>query len=192
MLLTAYAQGYFPMARSEDDSELDWYYPQQRGIMPLDEKFHLSRSNKRLLRQHPYTLTLNKDFRAVMEQCRKERDGCWISDKIIELYSQTHDLGFAHSVECWKNDSLMGGIYGIAIGGAFFGESMFSRKSGASKIALITLRQSLIKAGYRLFDVQYVNEHLRQFNVQEISCDSYSQQLKEALALVPNELNISV
>ena len=181
MLLTAYAQGYFPMARSEDDSELDWYYPQQRGIMPLDEKFHLSRSNKRLLRQHPYTLTLNKDFRAVMEQCRKERDGCWISDKIIELYSQTHDLGFAHSVECWENDSLMGGIYGIAIGGAFFGESMFSRATNASKVALVYLVERLNAGGYALLDTQFITDHLKTMGAIEISRSEYHALLKEAL-----------
>ena len=192
MLLNAYAQGYFPMAQAEDDPELHWFRPEQRGIIPLGDDFHISRSNKRLFRNHKYEIVLNRDFRAVMEQCRRDRDGCWISDRIIDLYSETHNMGFAHSVESWQDDQLMGGIYGISIGGAFFGESMFSRETGASKVALISLTQSLHAAGYILFDVQYVNEHLKQFGVMEISCESYLQLLDEALDIVPHKLNISV
>lgn len=191
LLLNAYAQGYFPMAQAEDDPDLLWFYPQMRGIIPLGDEFHISRSNKRLFRNHKYEISLDRDFRGVMEQCRRARDGCWISDRIIDLYCQTHEMGFAHSVECWNEGELMGGIYGIALGGAFFGESMFSRQSGASKIALITLADMLYKAGYVLFDVQYVNEHLKQLKVIEISCESYLQRLDAALNIMPHKLNIS-
>lgn len=152
----------------------------------------LPRSQKRLFRNHPYRLTLNKDFRGVMEQCRRNRDGCWISNRIIDLYSELHALGYAISLECWQEDELAGGIYGITLGGAFFGESMFSRVSGASKVALIALRQALYHAGYVLFDVQYVNDHLKQFGVVEISSESYLAQLQLALEVVPHELDISV
>ena len=179
------------MAQGEDDSELYWYHPEQRGILPLDDGFHLSRSNKRLFQNHEYTLTLNKDFRGVMEQCRRNREGVWISNRIIDLYGELFELGFAQSVECWKDGALMGGIYGIALGGVFCGESMFSRESGASKIALITLQQALRKAGYVLFDVQYVNEHLTQFGVQEIPRARYLERLEQALTLRTHKLDIS-
>lgn len=192
-LLAAYAQGYFPMARSETDDGLDWYYPRRRGVLSLETEFPISRSHKKLFRDHPYTLTLNQDFRGVMEQCRRNRKGgCWISDRLIDLYTQTQELGFAQSVECWKDGVLTGGVYGISLGGVFFAESMFSRETGASKVALISLQRALRRAGYVLLDVQYVNEHLKQFGAVEISRDSYLQRLSNALAVVPQKLDIGV
>ena len=190
MLLNAYAQGFFPMAQSASDEEIHWYNPLQRGIIPLDERFKINHSNQRVLRSHPFSLTVNRDFRLVMEACRENRDGCWISDKIIDLYCETHKMGFASSIECWQGDELMGGLYGIHIGGAFFGESMFSRQSGASKIALISLVQALRVAGYQLLDAQYVNEHLKQFGIVEISAESYKAKLNAALEVMPQKLNI--
>lgn len=192
MLLNAYAQGYFPMAQTEDDPELYWFNPDQRAILPMEGELPLSRSHKRLFRNHDYQLVLNRDFRGVMEQCRRDRDGCWISDRIIDLYYQLHELGFAHSLECWQDEQLMGGIYGIALGGAFFGESMFSRVSGASTVALVALQQLLRRSGYGLFDVQYVNDHLKQFGVVEISRESYLTRLDQALDMVPQKLDIGV
>ncbi len=192
MLLNAYAQGYFPMAQAEDDPELMWFNPDPRALIPLDGGFHISRTNKRLFRQHEYALTLNRDFRGVMEQCRRDRDGCWISNRIIDYYSELHVKGFAQSLECWQGEQLIGGIYGITLGGAFFGESMFSRVSGASTIALMAMVEALCVAGYVLFDVQYVNDHLKQFGVVEISRDSYLERLDIALNVTPHKLNISI
>lgn len=180
------------MAQGEQDESVGWYLPEQRAILPLCEAdgLHFSRSNRRLLQNHSFTLTLNHAFREVMEGCRENRDGCWISDKMIDLYDQTHRLGYAHSLECWQDNQLIGGIYGIAIGGLFCGESMFSRVSGASKVALYTLVTTLEKAGYQLFDVQYVNPHLQQFGVKEISADAYGEKLGHALQLTPHKLQI--
>lgn len=192
ILLTAYAQGYFPMAQAADDEEIYWFNPEHRGIISLDGGFKINDSNQRLLISHRYSLTVNKAFRAVMEGCRENRDGCWISDKIIDLYCQVHEMGFASSIECWEADKLQGGLYGIHLGGAFFGESMFSRQSGASKIALISLVGALREAGYQLLDAQYVNDHLKQFGVVEISSESYLERLKSALKVVPKKLDISI
>ena len=192
MLLNAYAQGYFPMAQSEDDPELMWFNPDPRALIPLDGGFHISRTNKKLFRQHEYRLTLNRDFRGVMEQCRRDRDGCWISNRIIDYYSELQTRGFAQSLECWQGEQLVGGIYGVTLGAAFFGESMFSRVSGASTIALMAMVKALRAAGYTLFDVQYVNDHIEQFGIIEISREHYLERLDVALDVAPKELNISI
>lgn len=178
------------MARSIDDPELYWFCPEMRGVMPLDSRFHISRSLKRFMSKEPFTLTLNQEFSGVMLGCRENRDDSWINDQILKLYGELHRLGYAHSVECWQAEKLVGGIYGVALGGAFFGESMFSRVSGASKVALVTLHAMLCEAGYVLFDVQYENDHLQQFGVIEIPRSSYLHQLDVALEVEVKELQL--
>jgi leucyl/phenylalanyl-tRNA--protein transferase len=190
MVLDAYAQGYFPMAQRQEDEQLYWFCPQWRGVIALDSRFHLSRSNARLMRQHRFTLTLNQAFEEVMLGCRERREGSWINQPILTLYAELHRMGYGHSVECWQGEKLVGGIYGLALGGAFFGESMFSRESGASKVALITLRRMLINAGYVLFDTQYVNDHLRQFGVLEVPRGVYLDDLRDALETPVKPLKI--
>lgn len=180
LLLNAYANGYFPMAESRHGKELLWYYPEKRGIVPL-EGFHLPRSVAKLLRKNLYDVTFNRAFRDVITGCA-DRESTWINDEIIALYSRLHELGFAHSVECWKDGALAGGLYGVALGKAFFGESMFSRETGASKVALARLVEWLKRQGFTLLDAQYVNEHLKQFGVVEISRNEYLAKLNEALA----------
>jgi leucyl/phenylalanyl-tRNA--protein transferase len=205
-LLRAYADGYFPMAESRHDADLRWFNPEARGILPLDA-FHVPRRLARLMRRRPFRISVNEAFGAVIRACA-EREDTWINDTIIALYTDLHERGFAHSVECWQSPlptplpctgegsqrealagegDLVGGIYGIALGGAFFGESMFSRAPNASKAALAYLANLLKEAGYTLFDAQFVNAHLRQFGAMEISREEYLERLKAALSSPPND-----
>lgn len=184
LLLNAYANGYFPMADSKDAKELDWYCPEERGIIPLSD-FHIPKSLAKFLKQHPFTLTTDKAFREVMQACA-DREETWINDEIIDLYCTLHEMGFAHSVECWEGEKLSGGLYGVALAGAFFGESMFSKTSGASKVALVHLVGLLKNAGYTLLDTQYVNDYLKQFGVVEIAKEEYLTLLRKALSSPPN------
>jgi leucyl/phenylalanyl-tRNA--protein transferase len=184
LLLQAYANGYFPMADSKDAKELGWYSPEERGIIPLAD-FHIPKSLTKFLKQHPFTLTTDKAFRDVMQACA-DREETWINGEIIELYYTLHEMGFAHSVECWEGEKLSGGLYGVALAGAFFGESMFSRTSGASKVALVHLVELLKKSGYTLLDTQYVNDYLKQFGGVEIAKEEYLLLLEKALKVEPN------
>ncbi len=184
LLLAAYASGYFPMAENRDDPEIHWFYPEQRGIIPLDD-FHVPQSLAKFIRKNPFEITTDKAFPEVIKACAERDDGTWINDTILRLYCELWEKGFAHSVECWRDGKLMGGLYGVALGGAFFGESMFSRATGASKVALVHLVQLLETAGYRLLDTQYVNEHLKQFGVIEIPREDYLKRLEAALAITP-------
>ena len=211
-LLNAYAQGYFPMAQSREDSELLWFYPEERGVIPLDG-FHLPKSLQKFLRKHPFTVTLNHDFAGVIHGCATARDDTWINPEIEKLYTELHQRGHAHSVECWlplmgaspqrfaaprfaprlarlENYTLVGGLYGVSLGGAFFGESMFSREKGASKVALAALVEMLNAAGYTLLDTQYVNDHLLQFGVQGIPRREYLLRLQAALKITPLHLSL--
>lgn len=188
MLLNAYANGYFPMAMERDDPELYWFCPEERGVLPLDQ-FHISRGLKRALKDHPFTLTVNRDFEGVIRGCAERndtREDSWINEEIIRVYTALHHQGAAHSVEAWEETRLVGGLYGVSLGGAFFGESMFSRAPNASKIALVTLVEILNDAGYQLLDTQYVNAHLTQFGVQAISKQDYMMKLEKALSASPN------
>jgi leucyl/phenylalanyl-tRNA--protein transferase len=189
ILLDAYTKGYFPMAESQYGKELHWFYPQRRGIIPLDG-FHIPSSLAKLKKKNPFTVCMNKNFHAVIHACadiRTEiRKDTWINQTIVDLYTALHVQGNAHSVECYKNDVLVGGLYGVSIGGAFFGESMFSKVSGASKIALLYLVETLNTCGFTLLDTQYVNEHLKQFGVIEISRADYLRRLEKALKASPN------
>lgn len=182
-LLGAYAGGYFPMAASRTDAALKWYAPEQRGVLPLED-FHVPRSLRKLLRQAPFEIRADHAFEAVIRACA-EREETWINDAIIALYTELHALGHAHSVECWRGGVLVGGLYGVSLGGAFFGESMFSRAPNASKAALVALVERLRAGGYTLLDTQYVNAHLLQFGIQEIPREEYMRRLERALTVTP-------
>ncbi|PWC34273.1 leucyl/phenylalanyl-tRNA--protein transferase [Azospirillum sp. TSO35-2] len=183
MLLRAYAAGIFPMAESAESQELHWFDPERRGILPLDD-FHVPRSLRKAVRRGPFELRFDTAFRAVIEGCAEsteDRPKTWINDDIVRLYTELFDAGFAHSVECWRDGGLVGGLYGVAIGGAYFGESMFSRETGASKVALVHLVARLRAAGFALLDTQFVTEHLSRFGAIEIPRNDYRRRLAAAL-----------
>lgn len=180
LLLAGYASGVFPMAESRDDSEIFWVDPHHRGIFPLDS-FRISRSLARRLRRQDYSIRVNTDFEGVLAGCA-DRQETWINTTIYELYLQLHALGHAHSLEVWIEDELVGGVYGVTLGRAFFGESMFSRRRDASKIALAYLVDRLKQAGFTLFDTQFITPHLASLGAIEISRAKYRSDLKQALA----------
>lgn len=180
LLLRAYAAGIFPMAEGASSEELFWFDPPVRAIIPLDERFHVPRRLRRTLRQRPYEVRINTAFRAVMDGCAA-RASTWINGQILELYTELHAQGHAHSVEAWRDGELVGGLYGVSLGGAFFGESMFSRTPDASKIALVHLVERLRAGGFILLDTQFQTAHLRQFGTYEIARAEYHARLGEAL-----------
>ena len=182
-LLACYRRGVFPMADSRDDPRLFLVDPDFRGILPLDA-FHIPKRLKRRVCQDPYRVTFDTAFTRVVEACgepHENRPNTWINSAIINLYGALHRQGHAHSVECWDRDQLVGGLYGVSLGGAFFGESMFSRATDASKIALVHLAARLIDRGFVLLDAQFHNPHLEQFGLLEISRDEFKARLKAAL-----------
>lgn len=181
LLLRAYRAGVFPMADSQDDPEVYWVEPRWRGVLPLDA-LHVSRSLKKTLKQEPYRITLNQDFSGVLDGCA-DRDTTWINREIRLAYEDLHALGHAHSMEAWAGDDLVGGLYGVAIGGAFFGESMFSRRRDASKIALVYLVSRLRAGGFRLLDTQFVTPHLESLGAVEVPRDTYRRMLNAAVAV---------
>jgi len=181
ILLGAYAQGVFPMA---DDGEVLWFSPVQRGILPLDGGFRVPHGLRRTLRKHPFEVRWNTAFEAVMRGCA-DRPDTWIDERIVRSYVSLHELGFAHSVECWDQDGLQGGLYGVAMGRAFFGESMFSRKTDASKVALVHLVEELRARRFEMLDTQWMTPHLRQFGGTEITRDQYAAWLAKALGPTP-------
>jgi leucyl/phenylalanyl-tRNA---protein transferase len=178
-LLQAYAQGIFPMADSRDDLQVHWVDPRQRGIMPLDG-FHISRSLARRIRRQPPHVTVNRDFAAVVQACA-DRPQTWISTTIAHLYARLHAMGRAHSLEVWQDDLLVGGVYGVTLGAAFFGESMFSRRTDASKVALAYLVHRLQAGGFTLFDTQFLTPHLASLGGIEVSRTQYRHLLADAL-----------
>lgn len=181
MLLNAYSQGIFPMA--DEDGTIYWYDPDPRAIMPL-ESFHMPRSLKRRIQKGGFEMRVNTAFRAVMEACAEPASGrqtTWISDEIIEIYCELHELGFAHSVETWIEGELAGGLYGVSLGGLFAGESMFSRVTDTSKIALAYLIERLNQRGFRLLDIQFMTKHLQRFGAIEIPREVYKARLHRAL-----------
>jgi leucyl/phenylalanyl-tRNA--protein transferase len=183
LLLSAYASGWFPMA--VDGGEIRWFSPDPRGIIPL-ETFHMPRRLARVIRKGVFRIEIDRAFESVMRACAEaERDaddpGTWISDEIVRSYCALHERGVAHSVETWQGDRLVGGLYGVALGGAFFGESMFHRETDASKVALVALVQRLRARGYTLLDTQWVTEHLEQFGAIEISRSRYVRLLDASL-----------
>jgi leucyl/phenylalanyl-tRNA--protein transferase len=183
LLLRAYAMGIFPMARSRTDQRLYWIDPDQRGILPLDT-FHLPRSLRKTLRRQVFEIRVDTAFEEVMRGCAQstsDRPDTWINDEIVRLFVELHHLGMAHSVETWHEGRLVGGLYGLSLGSAFFGESMFSRETDASKVALVDLVARLKRAGYRLLDTQFVTEHLSRFGATEIPRHQYLKLLAAAV-----------
>ena len=183
-LLRAYAMGAFPMARHRHDERLFWVDPNERGIVPLDG-FHLSRSLKRTIRRGVFTVRCDTAFEAVMRLCAEAtptRPDTWINDDILRLFAELHLAGVAHSVESWSGDTLIGGVYGLSLGSAFFGESMFSRATDASKVALAHLVARLKKGGYTLLDTQFITPHLSRFGAIEIPRQDYQRRLAEAIS----------
>ena len=183
LLLQAYAVGIFPMAESRREPTLFWVDPETRGILPL-ERFHLPRRLRRVLRKQAFDVRADTAFHEVLQCCAEhmpDRPNTWINDEIRHLYGALYEMGFAHSVECWIGDQLAGGLYGVALGGAFFGESMFTRVTDASKIALVHLVARLRAGGYLLLDTQFLTDHLRRFGAIEITRAEYRVQLATAL-----------
>jgi leucyl/phenylalanyl-tRNA--protein transferase len=184
LLLRAYAIGVFPMAESADSDEVRWIEPRSRGILPLDA-FHVSRSLRKAVRRGQFTITADRAFAAVMRACAAPapgRDGTWINEAIHVAYNDLHRIGHAHSIEAWRDEELVGGLYGVSLGGAFFGESMFSRSTDASKVALVHLVARLRRGGFVLLDAQFITAHLRQFGAVEIPRRRYLEKLAAALA----------
>lgn len=184
LLLRAYSIGLFPMADSADDPELFWVEPDMRGVIPL-ERFHVSHSLAKKIRKNPFEIRVNTAFEAVMAACAEaapDRPSTWINSKIRSLYSTLNRMGHAHSVEAWEDGELVGGLYGVSLGAAFFGESMFSRRTDASKICLVHLVQRLKENGFRLLDTQFTTEHLKTFGAIDVPKADYECMLAKALA----------
>ncbi len=179
LLLQGYRLGVFPMAM-EDDS-IQWFSPDPRAILPLED-FHVPHALRRVMRKNIFKTTMDKGFSEVIEHCAKRED-TWINSEIIESYTRLHELGHAHSVEAWKEDLLAGGLYGVAVGGAFFGESMFHCVTDASKVALVMLVNHLRAQKFALLDTQWLTPHLQQFGGIEISRDHYLRILRSAVEL---------
>ncbi|MBD3836230.1 leucyl/phenylalanyl-tRNA--protein transferase [Brevundimonas sp.] len=189
-LLACYARGVFPMAESRDDPRVFIVEPDQRGVIPLDA-FHIPSRLRRTVRSEPFEVRVDTAFEAVLDGCAAaqgpERDDSWINGPIRRLYSALHAQGFVHSIECWKDDRLCGGLYGVSLGGAFFGESMFSRERDASKVALVHLVGRLRKGGWTLLDAQFLTDHLSQFGAVETPQAAYLRRLAPALKVQPDE-----
>ncbi len=182
-LLCAYSVGLFPMANDRDDDEIFWVEPKKRGILPLNG-FRIPRRLQRLVRQSRFEVRFDHDFEAVIRACADsvpERPRTWLNDDLIEAYCTLARHGHAHSVESWRDGRLVGGLYGVAIGAAFFGESMFTRESNASKVALVHLVDRLVERGFVLLDSQFMTDHLRQFGGIEVDRERYRRMLRMAL-----------
>lgn len=180
LLVYAYCHGVFPMGY--DDGTVAWFSPDPRGVIELDE-FHVGRNLRKLVRRGVFEIRVNAAFGEVLRACGQRELGTWISDEIISAYMKLHDMGFAHSVEAWQDGALAGGLYGVAIGGAFFGESMFYRVTDSSKVALAALVERLRARGYRLLDTQWTTPHLERFGARYIPRRVYLARLASALAL---------
>jgi leucyl/phenylalanyl-tRNA--protein transferase len=184
LLLCAYASGLFPMANDRHDPTIHWIDPRRRGVLPL-ERFHQPKSLRKAVRRGRFEIHVDSAFAEVIEACaevRPERPRTWLNDELIALYRALHRRGYAHSVESWMEGQLMGGLYGVSLGAAFFGESMFTRMRDASKVALVGLVERLCAGGYRLLDTQFVTDHLRQFGAIEMTREEYHRELRRALA----------
>jgi leucyl/phenylalanyl-tRNA--protein transferase len=182
-LLAAYRSGQFPMAETRTDEEVYWIDPPLRGVLPLDT-FHVPKRLARTMRAGRFSITVDKAFTDVMNACAAAAPGrmnTWINPLIERSYANLHAKGFAHSVEVWRDNALVGGLYGVSIGAAFFGESMFSRETDASKVALVHLAERLKAGGYKLLDTQFITEHLKQFGAIEIPRARYKRMLAEAV-----------
>lgn len=184
LLLRAYSIGLFPMADAADDPEIFWVEPEMRGILPLDA-FHVSKSLSKTIRKAPFDIRFNTAFDLVVEKCAEEADdrpSTWINATIKQLYGDLHRLGHAHSVEAWDGETLVGGLYGVSLGSAFFGESMFSRRTDASKICLVYLVEQLRARGFTLLDTQFTTDHLKTFGAIDVPKGDYAVLLDKAMA----------
>lgn len=184
ILLRAYSIGLFPMAESADDPEIFLVEPDVRGVLPLGDRFHVSKSLRKTIKQRPFDIRLNSDFDAVITACAQEtsdRPSTWINETIRTLYSALHRMGHAHSVEAWDGDELVGGLYGVSLGSAFFGESMFSRRTDASKICLVHLVEHLRQKHFTLLDTQFTTEHLKTFGAIDVPKADYALLLAAAM-----------
>ena len=188
-LIKAYALGVFPMADSHDSDDIRFYDPEVRALIPLDDSvgngIHIPRRLLRTVRKQAFRVTIDEDFPAVIKGCAEladERTDTWINKDIQALYIALHKMGFAHSIEVWNDNRLVGGLYGVALRAAFFGESMFSRTTDASKIALVHLMARLKTGGFHILDAQFTNPHLVQFGITEISRDAFQEKLAQAMA----------
>ena len=181
LLLEAYASGVFPMAESAESDDIFWVDPQMRGILPLDG-LHISKSLRKDIRKSGLQVHVNRRFLDVVHACA-EREETWINHEILSLYQDLHRMGYAHSVEVWDGETLVGGLYGVALGGAFFGESMFSHRANASKIALVHLVARLRVGGFSLLDTQFVTDHLERMGAREVPRRIYHKLLDTALNL---------
>lgn len=184
-LLACYARGVFPMADARDDDQIFLVDPEHRGVLPL-RGFHVPRRLARTIRAEPFEVRFDTAFNEVVALCAEaapDRRETWINPVIQALYAELFEMGCAHSVECWRENRLVGGLYGVSLGAAFFGESMFSRATDASKVALVHLVARLITGGYTLLDAQFITDHLTQFDAQEIPRAAYLLQLEQALAV---------
>jgi leucyl/phenylalanyl-tRNA--protein transferase len=183
ILLRAYSIGLFPMAESADDPEIFWVEPELRGVLPLDT-FHVSKSLAKTVRHKPFDIRFDYDFDGVIAACAEHTTGrpsTWINRTIRTLYSALHKVGHAHSVEAWVGTELVGGLYGVSLGSAFFGESMFSRRTDASKICLVHLVERLRESGFTLLDTQFTTEHLKNFGAVDVPKDVYATMLSKAM-----------
>ena len=194
ILLKAYSCGLFPMSESADDPELFWVDPEVRGIIPLDQ-FHVPRSLKKVINRNVFEIKINTAFARVMRECAKETDDrptTWINDTILKLYQDLFVSGHAHSVEAWKNGELVGGLYGVSLGSAFFGESMFSRETDASKVCLAFLVKHMIKNKFTLLDTQFTTDHLMRFGAIDIPRDEYAILLSKAMEVMSIPFNPTI
>jgi len=182
LILRAYRAGIFPMAINRR-GDIGWFSPDPRALIPLDERFHIPHGLKRALRKNPFRIAVNTDFEAVISGCATAHGDTWISDEIVRNYCELHRLGYAHTIEIWNGDELAGGLYGVALGGAFFGESMFYRVAEASKIALVALVERMRAQNFVLLDTQWTTPHLEQFGTFQVPKDNYLKLLRVALAL---------
>jgi len=185
-LLRAYAAGVFPMAETRESNDLFWVDPEERGIFPLNG-FKFSKSLYKTVRQNKFEIRVDQNFNAVMEKCAEstqDRPDTWMNEDVFLLYNELFEMGCAHCIECWQNDELVGGLYGVSLGAAFFGESMFSRRSNASKVALAHLIARLRLSGYCLLDTQFVTDHLASLGAIEVPRRTYHLLLDEALQVV--------
>ncbi len=189
VLLHAYRQGLFPMAM-DDTGEIGWFSPNPRGVIPLDEGFHIPHGLRRSLKKKPFEIRFNTCFRDVMLGCA-DRDSTWINEDILQVYCHLHANGYAHSVESWRDGVLVGGLYGVSMGGAFFGESMFSRATDASKIALVALVERLRERKFELLDTQWTTDHLRTFGATDVPRTLYLRRLARALSSSASFVDLS-
>lgn len=180
ILLAAYASGYFPMPNQETEV-IEWYRPDPRAILPLDG-FHVSRSLRKTLDRKVFKVTFDRAFKEVMLGCAA-RESTWINEEFLNAYTYLHKLGSAHSVEVWKDDELVGGVYGVSIGSAFFAESKFHKKTDASKVALYSLTEHLKEKGFKLLEVQFLTDHLKSLGAIEIAATQYEKLLKQAVKI---------